>query len=237
MGGERPPHEQGAGVLCFRSVWGRGRKQTAAGTRAGACRLRAGSAGGRSCRGWVANVRPTSRGRAFCVFVPFGAREGTDGGRLTGRSLPPSSRQCRRPELPRMGGERPPHEQGAGVLCFRSVWGEGGNRRRQAHGQEPAACDIFGVRMGFSRDESLERVRAEPAVPPPPRDGRGGNGGCGRGWGFAPGAPAAKRRKEGRNGRRSRKTRAMGWTPRPKRRISVLRRARRPFFKGRPPRK
>ena len=38
----------------------------------------------------MANARPTSRGRAFCVFVPFGAEVGTDGGRLTSRSLPPS---------------------------------------------------------------------------------------------------------------------------------------------------
>ena len=54
-------------------------------------------------------------------------------------------RRCRRPELPRMGGERPPHEQGAGVLCFRSVWGEGGSRRRQAHEQGLAAYGVFGV--------------------------------------------------------------------------------------------
>ena len=50
------------------------------------------------------------------------------------------SRQCRQPELPRMSGERPPHEQGAGVLRFCSVWGGGANRRWQAHEQEPAAC-------------------------------------------------------------------------------------------------
>ena len=54
--------------------------------------------------------------------------------------LPRMSRQCRRPELPRMSGERPPHEQGAGVLRFCSVWGGGANRRWQAHEQEPAAC-------------------------------------------------------------------------------------------------
>ena len=105
MGGERPPHEQGAGVLRFRSVWGEG----------GSRRRQAHEQGLAACE----PVVPTA-GAAAC-------------------------RRCRRPELPRMGGERPPHEQGAGVLCFRSVWGEGGSRRRQAHEQGLAAYGVFGV--------------------------------------------------------------------------------------------
>ena len=59
---------------------------------------------------------------------------------------------------------------------FRSGWDGGWSRRRQAHEQGPAACGVLGdggrgkteavPKKGFSRDESLERVRAEPAVLP-----------------------------------------------------------------------
>ena len=59
---------------------------------------------------------------------------------------------------------------------FRSGWDGGWSRRRQAHEQGPAACGVGGRELrgkwlpfpkkGFSRDESLERVRAEPAVLP-----------------------------------------------------------------------
>ena len=55
---------------------------------------------------------------------------------------------------------------------FRSGWGGRGNRRRTAHAQEPPGlrCGVAKFarqQMGFSRDKSLERVRAEPAVAPP----------------------------------------------------------------------
>ena len=55
---------------------------------------------------------------------------------------------------------------------LRSNWGESTNRRRAAHAQEPPGlrCREPAVArqpMGFSRDESLERVRAAPAVAPP----------------------------------------------------------------------
>ena len=49
----------------------------------------AGSAGGRRYREYVANVRPMSRGRAFCVPFRLERGEGTDGGKPTSRGLPP----------------------------------------------------------------------------------------------------------------------------------------------------
>ena len=68
-----------------------------------------------------------------------------------------------------MSDKRPPHEQGAGVLRFRSEWGEGGNRRRQAHEQGLAAC---GSAASVGRGPSAWSRQA-PATPwrgrrPPP---------------------------------------------------------------------
>ena len=66
----------------------------------------------------------------------------------------------RRAPAPRAGGGR---------ALLRFVWSGGGGRRRAAHAQEPPGlrCKEPAVArqpMGFSRDKSLERVRAGPAV-------------------------------------------------------------------------
>ena len=63
-----------------------------------------------------------------------------------------------------------------GCAAFRSEWGGGAHRRRQAHEQGLAVCGVLGngatgermplPKKGFSRVWTLERVRAEPAVLP-----------------------------------------------------------------------
>ena len=141
MSGERPPHEQGAGVLRFRSVWGGGanRRRQAHEQEPSACG--AGNVGGRCCRGpavpaagATADERraPAPRaggGRSAFSFRLGRRREQTAAGSRAGafrlragqRRRPelPRAGGAWPPELPRMSGERPPHEQGVGVLRFR----------------------------------------------------------------------------------------------------------------------
>ena len=117
---------------------------------------------------------PHEQGAGVLRFVPNGAVERIDGGRPTSRGRPPAGRQCRRPvpsatcsrtQAPRVGG------LGA---AFRSEWGEGASRRRQAHEQGLAACGVLGKRLPFPKRDSqgsgpLSGCGQSP--PFPPRDG------------------------------------------------------------------
>ena len=96
-------------------------------------------------------------------------------------TLRPLGRQCRQP-VPSARGTRTHAPRAGGMgASFRSAWGGGAGRRRQAHEQGPAACGRFGGRetgkdeagpqKGIPRDWSLGRVRAEPAVLPAGRQG------------------------------------------------------------------
>ena len=95
---------------------------------------------------------------------------------------------------------------------FRSEWGGGENRWRQAQEQGPAACGVLGdggcgekrlpsPKKGFSRDGSLERVRAEPAVLP--AGWLRGTGGCGGDEKLALGARAGGSPRNARAMRRT----------------------------------
>ena len=77
----------------------------------------------------------------------------------------------------------PPHAQGAGVLRFGSVGAGMGVDGGKPTSRGLAACDVGGrsygettavPQKGFSRDESLERVRAEPAGLPAGWQGKQG---------------------------------------------------------------
>ena len=134
MGDERPPHEQGAGVLRFRFAWGGGgsRRRQAQEQEPAACMPAVPAAGATACR------------------------------------------RCRLTELLRMGDERPPHEQGAGILRFRFAWGGGGSRWRQAQEQEPAACGQAVPAAGATacrrcRLTELPREGGDPLPCPPAR--------------------------------------------------------------------
>ena len=72
---------------------------------------------------------------------------------------------------------RPPRHEWGGCAAFRSEWGGGGNRRRQAHKQGLAACGVLEV---WSRGKT--------AAVPPKRDSQGMNplSGCGQRPPFSP---------------------------------------------------
>ena len=87
----RPAPSSGGGSAAFRSEWERSRVQTAAGPRAGACRLRAGSAGGQCLRRRIHAPKPHEQGAWVLRFVPNETVMRADGGRPTSRGRPPAA--------------------------------------------------------------------------------------------------------------------------------------------------